>query len=131
MSFSSELIKVLDDLGRRFGIVIDWSNENIMPYLKDLVSRFINWEIVTSIIWLILGVSFIGVFGYLLIKSVKKIMNCNCGDADGWMFLFVISVSFIAIGIIISFCQIFDIARVVYLPELQLYNYISGFLSNN
>ena len=130
MSFSNELIKVLDDLGRRFGIVIDWSNENIMPYLKDLVSRFINWEIVTSIIWLILGVSFIGVFVYLLIKSVKKLKNCNYGDEDGWIFLFVISVIFIIIGIIISFVQIFDIARVVYLPELQLYNYISSFISN-
>ena len=103
MSFSSELIKIFDDLGRRFGIAIDWSNQNIVPYIQELVGRFIKWEIGTSILWLILGVSFIGVFVYLLIKSIKKLMNCNYGDEDGWILLFVISIIFVAIGIIISF----------------------------
>lgn len=30
---SDEIIKILDDLGQRFGVVIDWSSENVMPYL--------------------------------------------------------------------------------------------------
>lgn len=30
---SQEIINVLDNLGEKFGIAIDWSNENILPYL--------------------------------------------------------------------------------------------------
>lgn len=34
---SEEIIKVIDELGKRFGIVIDWSNQNIIPYLQELL----------------------------------------------------------------------------------------------
>ena len=42
MSFSSEIITLIDELAARFGIIIDWSAENIMPYLTDLGTRFIT-----------------------------------------------------------------------------------------
>ena len=42
---SEEIIKVLDELGKRFGIVIDWSNQNIMPYLQELLKSFIKMEL--------------------------------------------------------------------------------------
>ena len=34
---SDEIIKLLDDLGQRFGIAIDWSSENMMPYIPIFV----------------------------------------------------------------------------------------------
>lgn len=34
---SNEIIKVLDDLSERLGIAIDWSSQNVMPYLQDLM----------------------------------------------------------------------------------------------
>ena len=33
---SDEVIKVIDALAERFGIVIDWSSENVIPYLQQL-----------------------------------------------------------------------------------------------
>ena len=51
---SEEVIKILDDLCKRFGIAIDWSSENIVPYLEQLCKKYINYEIVTSVIWIIL-----------------------------------------------------------------------------
>ena len=50
---SDEIVKILDDLGQRFGIAIDWTSENVMPYLQDLMGRYINYEIITSIVRLI------------------------------------------------------------------------------
>ena len=47
---SENIIKVLDELGKRFGIAIDWSSENVTPYLQSLMSRFITNEIITSAI---------------------------------------------------------------------------------
>ena len=54
---SDEIIKILDDLGQRFGIAIDWSAQNVMPYLKDLMSRFINYEMITSVVWMVVFIS--------------------------------------------------------------------------
>lgn len=53
---SEEIIKVLDNLCEKFGIAIDWTSQNVVPYLKELVGRFINYEVVTSIFWIIVGV---------------------------------------------------------------------------
>ena len=39
---SEEIIKVLNDLASRFGVAIDWTNQNIVPYLQDLMTRFIK-----------------------------------------------------------------------------------------
>lgn len=48
MSFSSELITVLDYLAQKLGIVIDWTSDSVMPYLKELCGRFIEYEIINS-----------------------------------------------------------------------------------
>lgn len=48
MSFSNELITVLDYLAQKLGIAIDWTSDNVMPYLKDLCDRFIEYEIFNS-----------------------------------------------------------------------------------
>lgn len=54
MTISSEIIKVLDYLGEKFGIAIDWTSKNVLPYLQALVDKFIKWEISTSIVWIVL-----------------------------------------------------------------------------
>ena len=45
MTVSSEIIEVLDYLGEKFGIAIDWTSNNVLPYLQTLADKFIKWEI--------------------------------------------------------------------------------------
>jgi len=53
MNFSQEIITVLDYLCKKFGIVIDWTSDSIMPYLEDLSVRYIRYEIMSSIAWML------------------------------------------------------------------------------
>ena len=55
MTVSSEIIEVLDYLGEKFGIAIDWTSNNVLPYLQTLVDKFIKWEISTSIVWIVIA----------------------------------------------------------------------------
>lgn len=48
MSFSSQFIEVLDALCAKFGIAVDWTSQNVVPYLTDLAARIITYEISTS-----------------------------------------------------------------------------------
>lgn len=71
MSFNSQFIEVLDALCEKFGIVIDWTSQNVMPYLTDLATRFISYEIWTSAAWIvILGVAFVVI--WKLTKNARK-----------------------------------------------------------
>lgn len=128
---SDEIIKLLDDLGRRFGIAIDWSSENVMPYLQDLMNRYIKYEIITSIVWLVvLIISSIG-----MIIAIQKLIkhqqehNKSCSYAceiiwptvTSIVFMFLIIFCIIGIG-----CQINDLIMCNVIPEKLIVNYISN-----
>ena len=67
---ANEIIKVLDNLGEKFGIAIDWSSANIMPYLQDLMTRIVKYETYTSIAWIILFI-----LGILILFAIKKLIK--------------------------------------------------------
>jgi hypothetical protein len=46
---ANEIIKVIDELAKRFGIAIDWTNQNILPYLETLGDKFVSYELWTSV----------------------------------------------------------------------------------
>lgn len=55
---SKEIIEVLDALSDRLGMSIDWTQNNIIPYLQEISSKYVNYEIATSIVWIVVGVLF-------------------------------------------------------------------------
>lgn len=119
---SDEIIKLLDDLGQRFGIAIDWSSENVLPYLQDLMSRYIKYETMTSIMWMV-----IGVIGLLLgIIFIYKGFKSNDPDGAGLVLIFIL-VAIACIAIIIF--QISDIITVNTIPEKMIYEYLSNSIS--
>lgn len=44
-----EVIKVLDHLCDKFGIAIDWTSANVMPYLQDLMARIVKYGIYQNV----------------------------------------------------------------------------------
>ena len=85
--------QLLQELGRQFGLMIDWSNENFIPYLKELAQRVVQYEFGQSIFWLVIGVLAIILGIILIILELKCIF-----DADG--LLFFIGVVLIIVGMV-------------------------------
>lgn len=126
MTVSSEIIEVLDYLGEKFGIAIDWTSNNVLPYLQTLADKFIKWEISTSIVWIVIA-AFVMVAMIVLInlKGVREINEETYGML--WIPIIVlIIVSFIVICI-----QIFDIIECNIFPEKALYDFIKVMLNQN
>lgn len=132
---SDEIIKILDDLGQRFGIVIDWSSQNVMPYLQDLMSRYINYEVMTSVVWIV--VALIVIIGLSIgIPAINKHANkvleedyYSDWDFGKWV---VICIFIIIIGcfIICIICQVLDIVTCYTIPEKIIFEYLNSLLSN-
>lgn len=121
---SDEIIKILDDLGQRFGVAIDWSSQNVMPYLQNLVRRFTTYEIATSIMWLTIGMIFL-LAG--IIFSIKIVKSENRDIHSLILFPVVLAV----IGIVMIMCQISDIITVNTIPEKTIIEYINSLMSSN
>ena len=76
---SEEIIKVLDALAEKFGLAIDWTSANVIPYLEQLCGKYVNYEIATSVVWSLLGIVLLFLAKWLL-KKTKYFYN----EADDW-----------------------------------------------
>lgn len=114
MTVSSQIIEVLDHLATKFGVAIDWTAENVIPYLEQLAGKYINWEIAISVMWIVVGVLFI-TFGVVMIIVDYKQLD------DGM--LAVMGVVLIIIALIIICTQVVDILTCKYLPEKMIFEY--------
>ena len=122
MSVSDEIIKVLDALAEKFGLVIDWTSQNVIPYLEQLCGKYVNYEIATSVVWLLFGIIcfFIGKWAT---KKTKYCWNkhCEIEKTNDWDCVAIVTGMLAGIAIIISVCvcmqQVFDIVTCLTFPE--------------
>lgn len=116
---SEEVIKILDNLAERFGIAVDWTSTNIIPYLQQLSGKCVKYEMATSVMWLVIGAItlLIAIFlGRYLYKNLYKLEEEEY-DCDAYLVLVVIFLSLIVAGIIITITQTLDIIACYTFPE--------------
>lgn len=143
----NQIIETLDYLGKKIGIAIDWTAENIYPQVLDFMARYKNYEIVVDCIWTVLAVGYL-IAVYLLVKRcilparVKAISDKSSNfwfeyhryyelsDTCNMQFGPIIFVAFLAIigitSIISTIVNILDIAKWIIIPEAQFYDMLKG-----
>lgn len=119
ISFSDELIKTFDYLLSQFGIAVDWTSENVLPYLQTLAEKLVRFEINTSIMGLVVGVVVLTVGVWIFVKDIK--------DWDSGVF--ILGVILIIVAGIVCCCQVYDIIKCVSFPELYVFEYIKHALN--
>lgn len=119
ISFSDELIKTFDYLLSQFGIAVDWTDENVIPYLQTLAEKLVRFEINTSIMGLVVGVVVLTVGVWIFVKDIK--------DWDSGVF--ILGAILIIVAGIVCCCQVYDIIKCVSFPELYVFEYIKHALN--
>lgn len=110
MTISNQIIEVFNYLGEKFGLAIDWSSENVLPYLTDLCNRVVKQETYTSIAWIVIWI-------IVIIAAICLIIFLYKLDDDiAFTFSFPV-VILVAIGIIAIGIQIFDLIECATIPE--------------
>ena len=129
---SDEIIKVLDALAEKFGIMVDWTQQNIQPYIQDLCHRIVSYELTTSIMWLIIcTIAIIG--SVMVIKKHQNKIKFDCYDEvtkdSVTSFIYtIIAYSLIIVAIIIMPFQISDICKCIFLPEKIVFEQIQSII---
>ena len=124
MTVSEQIVQVIDSLAEKVGIAIDWSGQNIMPYLQDLIRRIAYMKITENIILLLLSALCV----FIVFKSVKTLKKFD-DDSDevdvmiGTLLIFVI----IGLGVaalILGIMGIVGLPSSIFLPEVTAYKYL-------
>ena len=123
MKVSDEVIKVLDALAEKFGMAIDWTSSNIIPYIEQLCGRYIDYEIATSVVWIMLAIV-LCIPCFILFRLLNK--NKDFGveryhtlsDDYFGRFLAYAGVAALCVAIIVVImAQIIDIVTCLTFPE--------------
>lgn len=129
---SEEIIKVFDYIGEKLGIAIDYTQENVMPYLEDLWHRYITYEIINKVLGIIIGLIIMTVGIKILLKffnsyklSLKDELDgvFYCKDlygksmTTGGILILTIGIALSIASVIMIICNISYIIELVFLPE--------------
>lgn len=119
MSFSENFINIMDAIGERLGIAIDWTNQNMMPYLEQLAQRIINYEISMSIFYIV-------VFALMLIVGIKIFLKGKKIIHDDEFGIFPMVIGFcIMVGALVGIgTYATDIITAMTLPEKTIIEFI-------
>ena len=123
MEFSKELIEVFEYLGEQIGVAVDWSSENVVPYITELCGKYIDWEIATSVAWFVMALILLIATIVLAKWGWKKATDRY--DEELWKIAIVVCVWLIAIVVMsVSSTQVMDILKCKFFPELQIYEFV-------
>lgn len=122
---SNEIIDILDKLGEQFGIAIDWTSENVMPYVEIIFQKAVNYSAYSTIVWLCVSTLILAV-GVIMIVVAFKNRDEDSEFAAG-MFLF--GIIFLLLGISVAIGNILHLIKCYTLPELVFLDTIKGVIS--
>lgn len=118
---SEEVIKILDALAEKFGLAIDWTSANVLPYLQQLCGKYITYEIATSVVWMLIGICLLFIGKYVIGKAKYCWVKYNekiYSDYDfGAILLGILAGCAIVGGIVVILYQTFDIVTCITFPE--------------
>ena len=138
MEISEQVIKVLDAICDKFGIAIDWTSNNVIPYIQQLGNKIITYDICNSITWLVIG-SVIPLTVAILIKKFlnkKKLEAKEASNdyyftdgsvADGACCCYILIAVLIFVAIVIGTINLQSIVQDIVFPEKTIIEFITQY----
>lgn len=109
---SNEIIKVLDTICDKFGLAIDWTSQNVTPYVEQLCEHIVRYELSSSILYIL-----IAILAIVLAIGIYK------GDEDYVGFSAIICI----VAFIVICKQLFDILAATTFPEKILIEFMQQY----
>lgn len=138
MTVSEQIIQVIDALCDKFGIAINWTSENVIPYLEVLCKKLIAYEIGTSIAWMVI-MALVSIGSIMATKKLYPTFK-NGWEKDarsycdvGWQVGSILAIIGLVIINFATICvlgtQIMDIIKCAVFPEMYVFEYVSAFIN--
>ena len=138
MNVSDQIIQVLDALCEKFGLVIDWTSENVLPYLSTLCTKLVSYEIWTSVAWMsimiVMSIASVIVTKRLVpifkdgLEKDRRNYDVGWGIGTG-LSIFGLCILYLA-TIVVIVTQIMDIIQCVTFPEMFIFEYVQRVLNS-
>lgn len=136
MTVSEQSIQILDALCEKFGIIIDWTSANVIPYISTLCSKLVAWEIGTSIAWIAIMLV-LSIASIIAAKKLYPTFKKGIKNEGRWDFVWTFGSEVAIVGLvglnlatlIVVGVQIMDIVKCVTFPEMFVFEYVQDLIN--
>lgn len=130
MAVSEQIIQVINTLCEKVGIAINWTDENVIPYLEVLCKKLVTYKVVTSATWILVTWVLFGVSAITTKKlhpwlTKKGEENLDDGYITLDMILWSVTVALGIVMICVTCGQAPDIIKCLTFPEMYVLEYVS------
>lgn len=137
---SAQIIEVLNDICDKFGIAVDWTSKNIQPYLKELMTKCVNYKLATDIVWLVVGIVLLIIGGVLLrfafnnnrkyheIKDYYERMHSNLDETVAAQIIF--GGICLSIAVVLTLYFTINLIACLTFPEKIILDMVRSYLGN-
>lgn len=133
---TNEIIKLLDELAKRFGVAIDWTSENVMPYLEDLFGRFITYNIVVDVIWILMAIAAVWFEVWFVKKTIQKYNEKGNNTfyvttafgrehTETWGIIAILSSIILLITLVMGLIALLEIPKLIFIPEVFMIDWLN------
>jgi hypothetical protein len=144
MTFSEQFKEIFELICDKIGVAIDWTQENIVPYVMDLCKRYVAYNIIETVLWILFSIALIIGVIILFRIIIKDRAKCNSLKKDtfwwdyysygaeagfGAVFGFVFGSIFVIISIAMFCFGVSELLKWCFVPEFQLVEKISYLIS--
>lgn len=120
VSMTKEFIEVVDYVCDKFGIVIDWSNGELVPYLQSLMDKIINYKSGIAWLWIIIAI-------ITLILGIVCFIYDHYNGEGGWAFLGALLVTG---AVVIAIVNAYTLITCNTFPEKVVFDYLETVMKN-
>lgn len=136
----NKVIEVLDYMGEKLGIAIDWTSANVMPQVMEFMERYQVYAIVENGIYIIMHmilVALMAAFLKIMFKGIKTKDHTNIWYDMSWStdgvlptLITIVLALLIVFAIVNAIDHVFHIAKWALIPEIQFFETFSNYLKS-
>lgn len=133
-------------LEEKFGVILDWTSETVLPTLKELAHRIATYNIVKDSVVIVICGAIFTITAIFFTKEIKAWIHKDYNnwyieeehEFDDWSHPVLTSLGFgfTAIFALLSFlsaaffiaCSV-DLMKWIFIPEIQLFDYIKDLMA--
>lgn len=133
---SEQVIAVINAICEKFGVAIDWTQDNVFPYLQELCQKYIRYEIATSAFLCLIFVTTTSVLLFYSLRFHKKAMSFEIiydGDEIDSIIATVLWICFAVFAImtlIVFSVQMVDIITCLTFPEKMIIQFANSLVKS-
>lgn len=121
----TDIIQVIETLCDKVGIAIDWTSENVVPQIQEVIHRYSMAKIVEYLIGIVVPLIFI-VVAIVAIKFIYKAYQKSIWSDDSLFedvvhFIpIVLLLGAIAIAVVVIVCNGIELSQWALVPEIKI-----------